>query len=154
MIAPLYLAAVFSVFESGWLMTKNMMLERGLDQTIREIRLGNSGLTQHNDFKEQVCRFARILNDCMDTMLIEVTPLTTAADIPAGAAVCRDRATPPPDPATLNFNVGMGGDTMYVRACVIVDPIFPGLGLGLQLPKDGTGGFQMIAYSAFVNEPT
>ena len=29
MIAPLYLAAVFSVFEAGWMMTRNMMLERG-----------------------------------------------------------------------------------------------------------------------------
>ena len=153
MIAPLYLAAVLSVFESGWLMTKNMMLERGLDQTVREIRLGTSGLTQHNEFKDRVCTYARILKDCENTMLLEVTPILTAANIPSGAATCRDRAAPPPNPASLNFNLGSRGDTMYVRACVIVDPIFPGLGLGLQLPKDGTGGFQMIAYSAFVNEP-
>ena len=50
MIAPLYLAAVFSVFEAGWLMTKNMMLERGLDQTVRDIRIGRTNNMSHNDF--------------------------------------------------------------------------------------------------------
>ena len=149
-IAPVYLAAVLSIFEAGWLMTKNMMLERGLDQTIREIRLGNSGLTTHEEFKNSICTYSRILKDCSDTMVLEVTPILSAADIPTANAVCRDRTTPPPSP---NFNLGQRSDIMYVRACVIVDPMMPGLGLGLQLPKDNTGGFQMIAFSAFVNEP-
>ena len=152
MVAPIYLAAVLSVFESGWLMTKNMMLERGLDLTVREIRLGVSGKTEHDQFKETICDYARILRDCEANMILEVTPITTAADIPAGSAICRDRTTP--DAPALNFNLGQRSDIMYVRACVIVDPIVPGLGLGLQLPKDGSGGFQMIAHSAFVNEPS
>ena len=152
MIAPLYLAAVLSVFESGWLMTKNMMLERGLDQTVRDIRLGGHGLTDHDEFKDRICAYSRILKDCGDTMILEVTPIASAADIPSGNATCTDRSTPEPESGT--FNLGNRSDVMYVRACVIVDPIFPGLGIGLQLPKDTSGGFQMIAYSAFVNEPT
>lgn len=152
-IAPLYLGAVLSVFESGWLMTKNMMLERGLDQTIREIRLGRHSLTTHDDFKSRICTYSRILRDCNDTMILEVTPISSAASIPSGAALCRDRATPPPPPSSMKFNLGARDDIMFVRACVIVDPIFPGIGIGLHLPKDNTGGFQMIAYSAFKNEP-
>jgi len=152
MVAPIYLAAVLSVFESGWLMTKNMMLERGLDLTIREIRLGVSGNTEHDQFKQTICDFSRILRDCEETMVLEVTPISTAADIPNGNVTCTDRTTP--DAPDLNFSIGNRSDIMYVRACVIVDPIVPGLGLGLQLPKDASGGFQMIAYSAFVNEPS
>ena len=150
-IAPIYLAAVLSVFEAGWLMTKNMMLERGLDQTIRDIRLGTSGLTSHDEFKDSICTYSRILKDCADTMVLEVTPILSAADIPSANAVCTDRTTPAPP--SVGFNLGQRSDIMYVRACVIVDPLMPGLGLGLQLPKDNSGGFQMIAFSAFVNEP-
>jgi len=153
MIAPLYLASVFSVFEAGWLMTKNMMLERGLDQTVRDIRLGKAGLTQHAEFVSAICDYARILRDCEDNMILEVTPINNSTDIPSGAADCRDRSTPPPPPGTHKFNLGNRTDVMYVRACVIVDPLLPGLGLGLHLPKNDRGDFEMIAYSAFVNEP-
>ena len=153
LIAPLYLAAVFSVFEAGWLMTKNMMLERGLDQTIRDIRLGRHTLTSHAEFKDRICTYSRILKDCDQNMILEVTPITSAASIPSGAAQCRDRSTPPPPPSALKFDLGNRDDIMFVRACVIVDPLVPGMGLGLHLPKDKTGGFQMTAYSAFKNEP-
>jgi len=31
LIAPMYFALMLSTFEAGWLMTKSMMLERGMD---------------------------------------------------------------------------------------------------------------------------
>ncbi len=42
---------------------------------------------------------------------------------------------------------------MFVRACMIVDPIFPGLGITLGLQRDNSGGLQMVTYTAFMNEP-
>ena len=42
---------------------------------------------------------------------------------------------------------------MFVRACFVVSPLTPGLGLGLALPKDETGALRIIAKSGFVNEP-
>jgi hypothetical protein len=36
---------------------------------------------------------------------------------------------------------------------MIIDPIFPGLGISLGLRRDRSGGFQMVAYTAFMNEP-
>ena len=125
----------------------------GLDQTIRDIRLGKSGLTTHDEFKDRICAYSRILRDCDQNMVLEVTPVVSAASIPNGAAQCRDRSTPPPPPSAYKFNLGNRDDIMFVRACMVVDPLMPGLGLGLHLPKDNTGGFQMIAYSAFKNEP-
>jgi len=43
---------------------------------------------------------------------------------------------------------------MYVRACVVVDPLVPGIGLALHLPLDPTGGLAMVSYGAFTNEPS
>ena len=42
---------------------------------------------------------------------------------------------------------------MLIRACAIVDPMFPMTGLGLSLTKDETGGVQLVTVSAFVAEP-
>jgi len=36
----------------------------------------------------------------------------------------------------------------------MVDPLVPGIGLALHLPKDVTGGVAMVSYGAFVNEPS
>ena len=39
-VAPVFFAIVFSIFEAGWMMTKVMMLEMALDKTVRELRVG------------------------------------------------------------------------------------------------------------------
>jgi len=42
---------------------------------------------------------------------------------------------------------------MLMRLCAVVDPAFPGIGVGRSMPKDASGGYQIIATTAFVNEP-
>ncbi|HUS55891.1 MAG TPA: pilus assembly protein, partial [Thermohalobaculum sp.] len=54
---------------------------------------------------------------------------------------------------TMAFSPGGRDRIMFVRACMIIDPIFPGLGITLGLTKDSSGGFQLVAYTAFMNEP-
>jgi hypothetical protein len=44
---------------------------------------------------------------------------------------------------------------MLIRACTVFDPIFPGTGIGQQLPRDASGeGYLIVSRSAFVNEPS
>jgi hypothetical protein len=159
-IAPVFFAIVLSVFEAGWLMTKYMMLDRGLDLAVRDLRLGAINNPDHDNFKERVCEYSIIFSDCEDVVLIEMTPVEIGTDdFPTNDRTCIDRANPI-DPLDWldNFNSGGRWDrstpaVMFVRACVIVEPLFPGNRLGLQLPQDATGGFQMATYSAFANEP-
>ena len=157
-IAPLYFALMLSTFEAGWLMTKSMMLERGMDLTMRDLRLGVYPNPSHQDMKKIICDNAAILKDCEASMLLELVPITTAADVPgANNTVCRDRSSPTDPTPTVTFNTTRGDrvlETMYVRACVMVDPLVPGIGLALHLPKDPTGGIAMVSYGAFVNEPS
>jgi len=157
-IAPLYFALMLSTFEAGWLMTKSMMLERGMDLTMRDLRLGVYPNPTHAQMKTIICDNAAILKDCEASMLLELVPIATASDVPkASDTVCRDRSSPTDPTPTVTFNTTRGDrvlETMYVRACVMVDPLVPGIGLALHLPKDATGGIAMVSYGAFVNEPS
>ena len=150
-IAPLLFATVFSVFESGWLMTKYMMLDRGLDLAVRDVRLGKTPMPTQITLRNQTCTYARIFKNCQSSLVIEMTAINSIADLPATRAPCVNRAvaTPPVAP----FSTGARSQMVYVRACAVVDFIFPAMGLGLQLPKDGTGGFSLVTAGAFVNEP-
>lgn len=150
LVAPMYFALVLSTFEAGWLMTKSMMLERGLDQTIRELRLGLHSNPTHQHFKEIICSNAKILKNCRETMLLELVPINSAADVPT-STVCHDR-TAAVSPS-VNFTPGVPTQRMFVRACVVVDPIVPGMGLALHLPLDASGGLALVSYGAFSNEP-
>ncbi|MFQ5622880.1 MAG: TadE/TadG family type IV pilus assembly protein [Paracoccaceae bacterium] len=150
-IAPIFLGVVLSVFESGWLTTQSMMLERGLDKTVRDLRLNDNASFTHDELKASVCGYSKILRDCEANLLLELVSIDNGLPFPAPSANCVDR-TGTVDPV-VHYVPGAESAIMFIRACVIIDPIFPGIGLGLQLSKDASGGFAMVAYSAFVNEP-
>ncbi len=156
MIAPLYFALMFSTFEAGWLMTKSMMLERGMDLTMRDLRLGVHTNPTHDDIKAIICGHTALLKNCEESMLLELVPIDSAADVPT-TTKCVDRKTDGDVVPTVEFVATRGDrevETMFVRACVRVDPLVPGIGLALHLPKDELGGMAMVSYGAFVNEPS
>jgi Flp pilus assembly protein TadG len=151
LIAPLLFATVYSVFESGWLMTKYMMLDRGLDMAVRDVRLGKTPMPTQETLRDQTCTYSTILRDCQDNLIIEMTAINSIDDIPTTVTPCVDRSTETPTIAP--FSTGVRSQMIYVRACAVVDFIFPAMGLGLQLPKDSTGGYALVSAAAFVNEP-
>ena len=150
MVAPVFLAIVFSMFEAGWLMTQSMMLERGLDLTVRDLRLGNYAKPSHDDFKKTICENTKIIRNCEDNIVLEVVAVNGSSPAPT-SPVCRDRTTS--DEPVTTFTPGAETQITFIRACVIIDPIMPGMGLGLHLPKDESGGMALVTYSAYVSEP-
>ncbi len=150
-IAPILFSTVFSVFESGWLMTKYMMLDRGLDIAVRELRLGIAADPSHDAIRDKVCDYALILRDCRESLVLEMMTVADAGSLPTVATTCVDRSIAAM-PVT-GFNPGARSEIVFLRACAMVDPIFPGMGLGMQLQKDATGGFALLASAVYVNEP-
>lgn len=139
--------------ELGLLMTKSVMLEHAVDVAMRDLRLGNIEDPTSDKLKDAICNRARIVNNCRDTIMLDLTPVDTANWIlPPREVPCRDRDQPI-QPA-VNFVVGQQNQIMLVRACVIVEPLFPGTGIGAMLRKDQGGGFGMVALTAYVNEPS
>lgn len=150
---PLVLVVFMSTFESGLLMARSVMLERAVDISMRELRLGRITNPTHDTLRDHICDNAPIFTDCQNVLLLELRPVSTATWQPLGTDVTcvdRDEVIQP----VTEFNPGVPNDMMIVRACTVFDPIFPGAGLGLKLTKDATGGYQLFASSAFVNEPT
>lgn len=152
-IFPAVIAIVFSVIESGFLMTRYMLLDRGVDLAVRDLRLGRIPTpVDHDAIRARICEYARLISDCENTLVVEsVAEVNAHPDYPHNNATCHDRN----DPVAPVYSASSGGrgDIMYLRACALVDPIMPGLGLGLMLPKDASGAHQMITYTAFMNEP-
>lgn len=150
---PVIMILFIAVFETSMIMTRQVMLERTLDQAVRILRLADGLTVNAADIRTAICDNTSMLPDCNNLLTIDLrdVPRATYA-VPSNQDMCvqRDDAT-----ATLNntFNPGVDNQLMMVRACFIVDRILPFSGFGLNLTRDTTGGLHMMAASVFVNEP-
>lgn len=151
-IFPVVMAMIFSFFEAGWLMTRSMMLDRGLDLAVREVRIGAADHFTHAEFKTLICAHSLVFREgCEASVVVEMIPVASPADLPDRNAVCVDRTT---DIApTVRYDPGARSEIVFIRACMMIDPLTPGLGLAMHLPRDASGGVALVSYSAFVNEP-
>ncbi len=152
MVFPVILWLVFSTLEAGWLMTQQTMLGRGLNIAVREVRIGIGGTPTYNTIKTSICENALILRNCSTALHLEMVEL--ANPISSAGAACIDR-TPGELAPLINWISGsrVTPEIMVLRACFVADPLIPGSGLAAALPKDVTGGYHMVQYSAFANEP-
>lgn len=150
---PVMMTIFMASFESGYFMIRHVMLERSVDVTMRELRLGLLGNISHNGLRTLLCNRAVVLGDCNTNLKIEMQPVSTSAwTMPGTPTTCVDRAVPI-DPVT-TFVRGGGSEPVLVRVCVRQDTMFPSTGIGLGLQKDGLGGYALLARSVFVNEPS
>jgi hypothetical protein len=151
LVFPVLMYFVLMAFEIGFIATRSVLLEHGLDVASRNLRLGLDPTIDHEKLKKQVCENSTILADCERDLILEVVEFDINSDYPQNQANCMDR-TEEIEP-TITFNPGGRNRIMFVRACMIIDPIFPGLGISLGLRKDSSGGYQLVTYTAFMNEP-
>lgn len=151
-VFPLFIGILASSIEAGIFMARQVMLERALDLSVRELRLGVMEDPTHATLRDRICAQTTVIPECEGSLLLELRAVNTQTwsglDDPV---TCIDRADDVAPPVT--FNPGSDNEMMVVRACVIADPLFPFTGLGMALPKDSTGGYRISSVSAFVNEP-
>tara|TARA_Y100001956_G_scaffold45629_1_gene44415 strand:+ start:366 stop:941 length:576 start_codon:yes stop_codon:yes gene_type:complete len=151
-VFPIFMLIMGSTFELGTLTIRETILERALDLTVRDIRLGTGTAPQHDELKASICDRAPLLIDCEENLRIEMIQLDPRNwTSPPTDADCTDRSQEV-DPVR-EFVHGQENEMMLVRVCVKVQPLFPTTGLGDALAKDGAGDYSLIAKSAFVQEP-
>ena len=150
---PVIMTIFMASMESGVLMTRYIMLEKSVDMVMRELRLGQYLAPTPELLKAEICKRTIIMPDCEADITIELSPVnTTAWDFPVIPTGCIDRGTNLKPP--LIFNAGAAHQIMLVRVCIPQNAMFPTSGIGLGLPKDGKGGYGLVATAAFVNEPS
>ena len=149
---PLFFGIFLSAVESGMLMLRYVMLERGLDMTVRELRLGTLKLPTHDQLKAEICRQSLILPDCVEGLTVELQPVSVDTwAMPTTPVACVDRSQPVKPVTTLVQ--GGANVMMLIRVCSKFSPVIPTSTLGLSLHKDGAGQYALLASSAYVNEP-
>jgi hypothetical protein len=149
--APVFIGLILSSIELGTVTIRQTALERAMDDTVREIRLGR--LSDHAAIKQSICDGAAVLPGCEAHLHLEMLPLSmTAWNAPAQKADCVDvseNVTP-----NRNFRNGEANEMMLLRACYKYQPITPAGTLSSSLAKDADGYTALVVTSAYVNEPS
>ncbi len=151
-VVPVFLLLFVSIFELGMATIRLTMLEHALDVTMREIRLSTGQTFTKEDIRDNICEKAAVLKECDQSLLVEMRVVDTGSWLmPDGLATCIDRnETAEP---VVTFSNGQQNDLMFIRACFVVDPLYPTFGLGAILETDPSGRMQLVARSAFAQEP-
>lgn len=169
--ATAFMFILFWTIETGFIMVRWVMLERGVDVAARSLRI--SGLPEdlkdangdvpnqvaHDYIKGLICDQTTLIDKCDEVLFLELQSYDSGASTGTTSDVkCVDRqgtvdpATDLPSVTAGERNVADKKDMMYMRACVVVDPILPA-SFAMPLPLDDSGGVALIVDSAYVNEP-
>jgi Flp pilus assembly protein TadG len=153
LMVPILLSIFMGSFESGLMMTRSIMLEQSLDMVMRELRLGHYVNPSATLIKTEVCSRTIMFTNCNADLNIELTKIsTTTWTLPTTAIDCVNKTTHVQPP--IKVTIGQQNDLMLVRACIVVDALFPTTGIGLELTQANVGGgYKIVAVSAFANEP-
>lgn len=160
LVFPLFFALFAASFEIGMFTVRQTILERAVDLTVRAIRLGQMQEPNHETIKEMICLNAPSLVDCTSTLKVDLTRVaTTTWTMPEGDGTCRDRSEPIDTPGEVDPNPQARQVLMVMRVCYIAEAIFPGTGIAAGLEREThsgstrSGGYRMLAATAFLNEP-
>ncbi|MDK3019477.1 TadE/TadG family type IV pilus assembly protein [Pseudodonghicola flavimaris] len=151
-VFPAIITIMLSGLELGFITLEHAMLERAMDLTARDIRLGTGTAPQHDDIKNMICGYAGFIPNC-DTNLrlemIQVDPRAWTDIDPTPDCTDKSEEVSP----VRNFVNGQSNELMVLRACAKFDPVFPTTGLGKELVKDEFGQYSLTALTVFVQEP-
>lgn len=149
---PAFVAIIVSAVEIGTVTVRHTQLDRALDQTVREVKIGAGSYT-HDALKTAICNKTTVLPNCAAMLQLEMIPLNMRSyTAPADKADCVDvaqEATP-----QRNFRNGTGGQLMILRACYKFRPATAVSTFNASLPKDAEGYTAIVSTSAFVYEPS
>lgn len=149
---PFFMTLFLTSFELSFYGLRSAFLERAVDVTVRDLRLGAAGVQDTAAFKTRVCENMLIKGTCEQDVAVELTIIDPSSwTFPSGAVKCIDRNDPLwEDPV---YGQGGGGDLMLLRVCWQKRPFFPTTPLVMGLPRDPDGEIALIAMSTYVNEP-
>ncbi len=152
MAAPLVIFTFLAAFESGVYMMRYILLDRALDITIRDLRLGLIPTPALAVLKDDICGKMHMVSECEDALKLEMFSVnTTTWDFPAAEMECVDRGQP--ISPVVEPSLGTANEIMLIRACLTADALFPTTNLAAGMKKDAKGGYFVVAMSGFANEP-
>lgn len=150
---PVFLMIMVAAVELCVMTLKQTMLERGVDLSVRILRLGLSEMPTHDVLKRSICSNIGFVSTCMDDLAVEVFEVDQSnwTSSAAGQAVlCSDGITESTQPT---LESGIDNQLMVLRACLRVSPMEKFNPLAQALTKNENGQYALVVTTAFVNEP-
>lgn len=152
---PLFILLFTMAFEFGLWQTRQVLLDHGLDQTVRQVRLGMIEDPDHDTLIKAVCNHAGLIADCDNQVRLQMYA-ADVADLKNQVSTlgfeCRDRSEPDSEPLTDFINTGENNQLMFLRACALFDPFLPSFGVGARISLQ-EGYYAVVATSSYVMEP-
>lgn len=150
LIGPIFLAMLFSMIEVAWLMTRMVMVNHAVQVASKQVYIGQN--ISRTDLENLVCDEARLIANCPSNINIEAIQIGAFTDIPTNDAECKDSGDPDFNPVS-TYSTGGGGEIVFLRVCLAIELVTPGLGFGASLPQLENGKFAIVSTTAFLNEP-
>ncbi|MCK0169330.1 pilus assembly protein [Jannaschia sp. S6380] len=157
LLMPAFIMVFISSFDSSLLLIRQVMLERAVDIAVREVRLDTPGNVTQNQIRNSICNRARILPDCNENLLVELSEVQRPAySLPDSDAPCVNQLTSISPRAA--FATDRTGKLILLRACYSVRPALPmaintiNRTLASNLVNDDDGTIRMVTMTAFVVE--
>ncbi|SDY40512.1 TadE/TadG family type IV pilus assembly protein [Citreimonas salinaria] len=152
----IWFTLVFMLLASGieiaYMNLRHAMLERAVDLSVRDIRLGTGSPPSYLEVRDSICEKANIIQNCAGNLRLEMIPVSPRAmDGFTESPDCQN-AEQEPRPVR-SFAPGMENQLMLLRVCMTFKPVLPTIGLGEKLHKDAEGYSWLVVKSAFVQEP-
>ena len=144
--------------EIGILSTRHVLLERGVDLAVRQVRIGalkdadgkGPGI---DTIRTAICNYSGVIPDCLDSVQIKMVKMDVrnwGTDLD-GPVQCIDRAETVQ--AATAFTNGGNNELMVLQVCALFDPSFPTTSLSNGFAKINGGGYGLIATTSYVVEP-
>jgi len=156
-VFPFFIVFVLMIFENGMISLRHVMLERGLDVTVRDVRIGSLTNVTHDTLRNSICdEVGDLIPACQSRLKIEMLERDPRDFEFLGDLQCVDLSQEQEED---NDIIGVANNTlMVIRACARYDPILPtGSWLGKKIADNtdpvAAGTYFLVATSAFVVEP-
>ncbi len=154
-VIPMAMAILLAAGEASMVSLRQTALDRALEMTVRELRLGQILNPTVADLRNRICTRLGMEEDCAENLTLELTVRSTSTtgivSVPNLTNLCINRATNI-EPVLL-FQPGAANDLVLVRACLVQDYFFPTTANQIALENNAGDEFQLISTTAFVNEP-
>ncbi|WP_176244150.1 TadE/TadG family type IV pilus assembly protein [Pseudoruegeria aquimaris] len=153
---PLFITLLFAAAEAGMMTAKQVALDRGVDMTVRDLRLGKYKAPDADDLRASVCFYAGvIIPNCEANTMVELRTVDSSSwetlDPDATCVEYQDDEIVVQDDPVF---IGVENNLMLVRVCTLVDTIFPSTEFTTNLGLNSKNQTALVSATAFVNEPS
>lgn len=154
-VAPVFLALIFSIMEAGWFFFVNSAVQEANAAASRFVRTGQA--QQNNvapdEFFKRICSVVDNFGDCDKDLTIDISRYddfgALASDL--SQPQCREADASVAGAQFKAADYGAERDVIRIRTCFLYQPINPALGLNLAQTADGRR--KIVSVSIFRNEP-